>query len=57
MEVINVSSSASKALRGGDWGYSLEIASCIRADDEVPGRMDSLNGCRLVVGSTLPLLQ
>lgn len=48
--IINVGSRASKVLRGGDWGYGLENATCIYADDETPERMDILNGCRLVLG-------
>lgn len=50
MEIIDVGSTASKALRGGDWGYGIENGSCIRADDEDPSRMDALNGFRLVLG-------
>ena len=50
IEKIDARSNASKVLRGGDWGYSLEIASCTRADDEDPARMDVLNGFRLVLG-------
>jgi len=49
--VIDAGSRASKALRGGDWYYRLEIASCTRADDESPGRSDVLNGFRLVLRS------
>ena len=50
LEIVDVGSTASKVLRGGDWGYSLDIASCSRADDEDPGRMDVLNGFRLLIG-------
>ncbi len=50
MEIVNVGSTSSKVLRGGDWGYGIEIASCTRSDDEVPSRMDVLNGFRLVLG-------
>lgn len=48
--VIDAGSTAAKVLRGGDWGYSMEIASCSRADDEIPERIDPLNGFRLVLG-------
>jgi formylglycine-generating enzyme required for sulfatase activity len=50
LEIVDVGSTASKVLRGGDWGYGIEIASCTRADDEDPSRMDMLNGFRLVLG-------
>ncbi len=50
VEVINAGNNNSKVLRGGDWGYGIEIASCTRADDETPGRIDALNGFRLVLG-------
>jgi len=56
LAVIDVRSTASKALRGGDWGYSIDIAACGRADDEVPERIDPLNGFRLIVGSVQPYL-
>lgn len=48
--VIDVGSRASKVLRGGDWQYGLENATCAYCDDEEPGRMDILNGCRLILG-------
>lgn len=48
--VIDVRSRASKVLRGGDWQYGLENATCAYCDDEEPSRMDLLNGCRLVLG-------
>lgn len=51
--VINVGSRASKVLRGGDWRYGLENATCTYCDDEDPRRLDILNGCRLVLGHTL----
>ncbi|MBV7337372.1 formylglycine-generating enzyme family protein [Chloroflexi bacterium TSY] len=51
LEIIDVRSSASKALRGGDWGYGLENATCSYCDDDVPDRIDILNGCRLVLVS------
>lgn len=50
MERVDVGSTSSKVLRGGDWGYGTEIGSCICADDEDPSRMDVLNGFRLVLG-------
>jgi formylglycine-generating enzyme required for sulfatase activity len=53
LELIDVESTASKALRGGDWGYGLENATCAYCDDEDPGRIDVLNGCRLVLGKSL----
>ncbi|MEZ4870035.1 MAG: SUMF1/EgtB/PvdO family nonheme iron enzyme [Caldilineaceae bacterium] len=53
LEIVDVASPATKALRGGDWGYALDYASCTYCDDETPERMDFLNGCRLVVGSKL----
>jgi len=56
IEVTDVSSRASKVLRGGDWGYSLDIANCTRADDDDPDRIDILNGCRLVLGEAIPTL-
>lgn len=40
---------AAKALRGGDWGYGQEIATCTYCDGEDPGRLDPLNGFRLVL--------
>jgi formylglycine-generating enzyme required for sulfatase activity len=52
LETIDFESTASKALRGGDWGYGIENATCAYCDDEEPGRMDILNGCRLVLGSS-----
>ena len=53
LEVIDVESVARKALRGGDWGYGVENATCSYADDEDPGRIDALNGCRLVLGNKI----
>lgn len=53
LETIDVTSVATKALRGGDWGYRLDNATCYYCDEEVPGRMDVLNGCRVVIGCTL----
>lgn len=50
LEIIDVASTASKVLRGGDWGYSGVNATCGYADDDDPGRIDILNGCRLVLG-------
>ena len=50
LEVIDVESSDSKVLRGGDWKYGIENASCAYCDDEDPSRIDILNGCRLVLG-------
>ncbi len=52
LEIMDVKSTASKVLRGGDWGYGLENAACAYCDDEEPGRIDILNGCRLVLGSS-----
>lgn len=49
LEVVDVASTAAKVLRGGDWGYSIEYATCAYCDDEDPGRIDVLNGCRLVL--------
>ncbi len=49
-EIIDVSSTASKVLRGGDWGYSLENANCTYCDDEEPSGLDALNGFRLIIG-------
>ena len=49
-KIVDVASTGSKVLRGGDWGYGLENASCIYCDDESPNRTDALNGCRLVLG-------
>ena len=49
IEIVDVGSNSSKVLRGGDWGYGIEIASCTRSDDEDPSRMDVLNGFRLVL--------
>ncbi len=49
MEIVDVGSTASKVLRGGDWGYGIEIATCTRVDDEEPYQMDVLNGFRLVL--------
>lgn len=49
LETVDVTSHATKVLRGGDWGYSLRNASCTYCDDEEPSRMDVLNGCRLVL--------
>jgi formylglycine-generating enzyme required for sulfatase activity len=50
IETINAGNNASKVLRGGDWGYGLDIATCTRCDDDDPGRIDVLNGFRLVLG-------
>jgi len=50
LEIIDVASPASKVLRGGDWGYGLENATCTYCDDDDPSRIDLLNGCRLVLG-------
>lgn len=50
LEIIDVESPASKALRGGDWGYGIENATCAYCDDDDPARIDALNGCRLVLG-------
>jgi formylglycine-generating enzyme required for sulfatase activity len=50
LERSDVESSASKTLRGGDWGTGLSYATCAYCDDEDPGRMDVLNGCRLILG-------
>jgi formylglycine-generating enzyme required for sulfatase activity len=50
LEIIDVESIASKVLRGGDWGYSSINATCGYADDDDPGRIDIMNGCRLVLG-------
>jgi formylglycine-generating enzyme required for sulfatase activity len=47
---IDIESTASKALRGGDWGFELQYATCAYGDDEDPSRIDALNGCRLVLG-------
>ncbi len=52
LEIIDVESNASKVLRGGDWGYGIENASCAYCDDEDPSRIDMLNGFRLVLGSS-----
>lgn len=53
LEVRGVTSSAAKALRGGDWGYGVENAICAYCDDEVPSRIDPLNGFRLIIGRKL----
>ncbi|NJN82052.1 MAG: formylglycine-generating enzyme family protein [Caldilineaceae bacterium] len=50
LDIVEVTSDASKALRGGDWGYDLRNATCAYCDDEDPSRIDPLNGCRLVIG-------
>lgn len=50
LAIVDVASTASKVLRGGDWGYSLENATCTYCDDDDPSRIDILNGCRLVLG-------
>jgi formylglycine-generating enzyme required for sulfatase activity len=50
IEIIDAGNNASKVLRGGDWAYGIEIATCARADDEEPSRLDILNGFRLVWG-------
>lgn len=49
LATIAVESCASKVLRGGDWGYSFENVRCTYCDDDEPGRIDILNGCRLVL--------
>lgn len=49
LETIDVASTASKVLRGGDWGYELENAACTYCDDEDPADIDPLNGFRLVL--------
>lgn len=49
LEVIDVTSAATKVLRGGDWGYGLTNASCQYCDDDAPERVDVLNGFRLVI--------
>ncbi len=51
-ETIDVTSTARKALRGGDWGYGIENAEYAYADDD-PGQIDVLNGCRLVLGQRI----
>jgi formylglycine-generating enzyme required for sulfatase activity len=53
---IDVASTASKALRGGDWNYSLQNATCAYCDDEEPSHIDVLNGCRLVLGESLNIM-
>jgi formylglycine-generating enzyme required for sulfatase activity len=55
-ENIDVESSASKVLRGGDWGYGMENATCTYCDDDEPSRADALNGCRLVMGTSFKSL-
>jgi formylglycine-generating enzyme required for sulfatase activity len=50
MERIDPGSNVSKVLRGSDWGYLPSIATCIYVDDETPGRIDRLNGLRLILG-------
>jgi formylglycine-generating enzyme required for sulfatase activity len=50
MDHVDVASDAPKVLRGGDWGFPLDIATCIYVDDETPERFDPLNGFRLVLG-------
>ncbi|MBZ0297473.1 MAG: formylglycine-generating enzyme family protein [Anaerolineae bacterium] len=49
-EIVEVESTALKVLRGGDWGYPIDIATTYYVDDEDPGRIDVLNGFRLVLG-------
>ncbi len=53
LEIIDVESPASKALRGGDWRYEIENAACAYCDDEDPTLIDVLNGCRLVLVKSL----
>lgn len=48
-EISDVASTASKVLRGGDWGYDLQNATCTYCDDELPHQVDALNGFRLVI--------
>jgi len=50
LKIIDVESTAEKALRGGDWGYDLENALCAYCDNEKPHSMDALNGFRLILG-------
>jgi formylglycine-generating enzyme required for sulfatase activity len=50
LKIINVESTAAKVLRGGDWGYDLENATCTYCDNEEPDCIDPLNGFRLVLG-------
>lgn len=52
-EIISVASTATKVLRGGDWGYGLENATCIYCDDEDPACLDALNGFRLIIGQII----
>ena len=54
--IIDVKSTASKVLRGGDWGYSLENATSTYCDDDDPSCLDALNGCRLILVPGKPLL-
>jgi hypothetical protein len=56
LKTISAGSAARKALRGGDWGYPLQIATCTYCDDEDPGRIDPLNGVRLAIGQIEPML-
>jgi formylglycine-generating enzyme required for sulfatase activity len=56
LERIDVESTASKTLRGGDWGYALQIATCAYCDDEEPSRIDALNGFRLVLGQSFTFM-
>ncbi len=53
LEIVNAESSAPKVLRGGDWGYGIEISRCAYCDGEDPARIDALNGFRLVLGTPL----
>jgi len=51
LDRIDLTSPAEKALRGGDWGFSIDIATCGYADGELPERIDVLNGFRVVLGN------
>ncbi len=51
--IIDVGSTATKVLRGGDWGYNSDNATTRYCDDEKPNALDPLNGFRLVLGSIL----
>jgi formylglycine-generating enzyme required for sulfatase activity len=53
LELTGVESTATKPLRGGDWGYGLENATCTYCDDEEPHNVDPLNGFRLILAETL----
>jgi formylglycine-generating enzyme required for sulfatase activity len=50
LETIDIGSTATKVLRGGDWGYGIDHATCAYCDDDSASRIDPLNGCRLVLG-------